>query len=460
VGFLVTSVEQLSEKLQSYVAGAQGIQDVYQGQVKRSKESISIISQDDEMKATIIDKWIAQNKLSKLLDLWVKGLELDWNKLYSEVKPRRISLPIYPFANERYWIENAPGLVAANTTTTSVLHPLLHRNTSDLSEQRYSSTFTGEEFFLADHRVKVNGHAGQKLLPGVAYLEMARAAIERAALIQPESSIVELRNTVWLKPVMVTSHKQVSIALFTDDNDQTGYEIYSIENEQEIVHCRGLAVFSRQFAPDRLDIEQLKRQMERSRLEASYVYAIFARMGLNYGAAHQGICALYLGEKQVLAQLSLPMIVATSQPEYVLHPSLMDSALQASIGLIIDVDHVPSKPFVPFALDSLRILSPCTKEMAAWVRYSEGSKPEDRTIKLDIDLCDHQGNVCVQMHGFASRVFEGDAKPAHAKMIRSSARSKSNLMQDGHSFDSAFYQKLITDVLNREVSVDEAAELA
>ena len=28
-----------------------------------------------------------------------------------------------------------------------VLHPLLHRNTSDLSEQRYSSMFTGEEFF-------------------------------------------------------------------------------------------------------------------------------------------------------------------------------------------------------------------------------------------------------------------------------------------------------------------------
>ena len=50
---------------------------------------------------------------------------------------------------------------------------LLQQNTSDLSEQRYSSTFTGEEFFLTDHVVN-----GQKVLPGVAYLEMARAAVE------------------------------------------------------------------------------------------------------------------------------------------------------------------------------------------------------------------------------------------------------------------------------------------
>src|SRR5258707_5598703 len=84
---------------------------------------------------------------------------------------------------------------------SAVLHPLLHRNTSDLSEQRYSSTFTGEEFFLTDHRVRTDDRTVQKILPGVAYLEMARAAIEQASPIQPESSILELHNTVWLKPV-------------------------------------------------------------------------------------------------------------------------------------------------------------------------------------------------------------------------------------------------------------------
>src|SRR5262249_25588890 len=34
----------------------------------------------------------------------VKGLVVDWTRLYEAGPPRRISLPTYPFARERYWI--------------------------------------------------------------------------------------------------------------------------------------------------------------------------------------------------------------------------------------------------------------------------------------------------------------------------------------------------------------------
>jgi acyl transferase domain-containing protein/acyl carrier protein len=461
VGFLVSSAEQLAEKLEAYARGEQDIEDMYQGQVKRSKENIAIISQDDEIKETIIEKWIAQKKLSKLLDLWVRGVELDWNKLYGEVKPQRISLPVYPFAKERYWIAAAAEQGTARISAAAVLHPLLHRNTSDLSEQRYSSTFTGEEFFLIDHQVSVNGSPSQRVLPGVAYLEMARAAIEQAAPVQPESSVLELRNTVWLKPVIVAQHKQVSVALIADENDQINFEIYSVENNQETTHCQGQAVFCTHSAPGRLNLEQLKMQMGQSRWDTSYAYALLAAMGLNYGPAHQGITAIHLGEKQVLAQLSLPAVVKTSQPEYLLHPSLMDSALQASVGLIMnDVNQTPDKPYVPFVLESLRILSPCTGDMFAWLRYSQASTPETRTIKLDIDLCDHHGNICVQMRGFTSRPLEAERRPSPEKLTHISAHARSNGIKNGFSFDSIFYQKLITDVINHEVSVDNAVELA
>ncbi|MBZ5509118.1 MAG: SDR family NAD(P)-dependent oxidoreductase [Acidobacteriia bacterium] len=44
--------------------------------------------------------------------------------------------------------------------------------------------------------------------------------------------------------------------------------------------------------------------------------------------------------------------------------------------------------------------------MVAWVRYAPGSQAEDKVAKLDIDLCDERGNVCVQMRGLSSRVLE------------------------------------------------------
>ena len=65
-----------------------------------------MFSTDGDLQQTI-DKWFADSKLSRLLELWVKGVELDWSKLYGDVKPQRMSLPTYPFARERYWIETA-----------------------------------------------------------------------------------------------------------------------------------------------------------------------------------------------------------------------------------------------------------------------------------------------------------------------------------------------------------------
>ena len=336
---------------------------------------------------------------------------------------------------------------------------VLHLNTSCLNQQSYRTSFTGDEFFLTDHRVSTEGDSLQKVLPGVAYLEMARAAIEQALPIQPKSSILELRNTVWLRPVIVTEHRQVSIALLADDNDQIDYEIYTIEDEKEVIHCQGQAVFSRPFAPAKLGIEQLKGQMGKGRLEASHIYAMFANMGLHYGPAHQGIVAIYLGENQLITQLRLPRVVETSRLEYVLHPSLMDSVLQASLGLIFDLNHIPSKPHVPFVLGSLRIMLACTQEMTAWVRYSEGSKREDRVIKMDIDLCDHEGNVCVQMRGFATRGLEHEVKSSRHKVMSDVNVDKSAWIKNHPSFDSAFYQKLITGVAAGDFSIEEAVAL-
>lgn len=454
LGFVVSSLEQLAEKLQAYVQGEEGIDEAHRGRVARNKESTSIISLDDDMKETIVTKWIAGGKLSKVLNLWVSGLELDWNQLYGEDKPQRISLPLYPFAKERYWIDAvAGGRGAGGGAPAAALHPLLHKNTSDLGEQRYSSTFTGEESFLADHRVRMDGGSIKKMLPGVAYLEMVRAAIDHAWPARSESTVLELYDTVWLQPVVVERHAEVSIALFTVDDDSVDYEIYSTQGGQRTVHCQGQAAFGRQPPPAGLDLEQLRSEMEQGRLDADEVYAMLAAMGLHYGRSHQGITAIHLGNRQLLAELRLPEVAEASQRDYVLHPSLMDSALQASIGLIAERNYVSGKPAVPFAVESVRIVSACTREMSAWLRYSEVGKADG--FKLDIDLCDGQGNVCVQMRGFALRIMEGEGK-ADRRGIGDEARPT---IKKDSSFDETFYERVLEDVLSGEVSVEEAAAL-
>src|SRR5258707_15794871 len=87
-------------------------------------------------------------------------------------------------------------LRSSRSAAALVLHPLLHRNTSDLSEQRYTSTFTGDEWFMQADPV-----GGGRRLSAAAYLEMARAAIADAWPAPPDAAVLTLRDIRWAPPV-------------------------------------------------------------------------------------------------------------------------------------------------------------------------------------------------------------------------------------------------------------------
>jgi acyl transferase domain-containing protein len=85
---------------------------------------------------------------------------------------RRISLPTYPFARESYWVPEVPVADQRNPELgPPQLHPLVHRNVSTLIQTKFASFFGGQEFFFEDHQIRE-----EKILPGVAYLEIAAAA--------------------------------------------------------------------------------------------------------------------------------------------------------------------------------------------------------------------------------------------------------------------------------------------
>jgi hypothetical protein len=169
-------------------------------------------------------------------------------------------------------------------------------------------------------------------------------------------------------------------------------------------------------------------------------------MGLHYGPAHQGVVAVDLGEGQLLARLRLPEAAAGRARDYVLHPSLLDSALQASIGLIPETPRALPGPPVPFALESLRVLAPCAPAMVAWVRGSRDGWIATGTLKADIDLCDPDGNVCVELRGFTSRTLERVEASAGPGIGEHAASA------------SALDAQLLADVIDRKLSIDEAVQ--
>ncbi|MCP4274494.1 MAG: polyketide synthase, partial [Gammaproteobacteria bacterium] len=325
LGFIVTSIQELEEKLESYISGCREIDDFYQGEVKCNRDTLAVFEADEDLQQAI-ESWINKGKYSNILDLWVKGLVFDWNKFYGESKPKRISLPTYPFARERYWISEVQdkGIIPKSGSSVSVIHPLLHENTSDLSEQRFTSTFTGKDFFLNDHKVK-----GEKVLPGVCYLEMARAAVEKASGEMEKGTTICLRNVVWTQLIVVNDFpRKVHIGLQGEDNGQIQFEVYTESDNEEgaIVHFQGIAEFKEKEKTSILDIQNLRSQMNHGTLSTENCYRAFKEMGIDYGEGHRGIREIYQGENHVLVKLRLPSSVQDTQNDYVLHPSLMDAA--------------------------------------------------------------------------------------------------------------------------------------
>lgn len=413
LGCVVGSVAELRSKLESFLRGDDSIANLYTADIRHSKDAVALFAADEDLQLAV-EAWVAKGKHGKLVDLWVKGLAFDWRQLHAAATPRRMSLPTYPFARERYWVtvptsaSSVPGLAPP-----SWLHPLVQRNTSDLREQKFTSRFTGTEFFLRDHRVQ-----GQRVLPGVAQLELVRAAVK---LSLPESQPgweIQLENVMFVRPVVVgEAGSSVHIRLVPQADGAVDFEIYGEgAAHEEALYSRGSAMAVRPQLLPVLDLDELRRQCTDFEVSGAQCYESFARGGLEYGAtlrALQRVCSGRDrdGRRVALAELKLPAAASGSRHEYVLHPSLMDGGLQGTVGMALGtVAHEQPLP-LPFAVERVQWLAPLQENSWAVIHQGEGSGAPGALDKLDIDITDDSGLVCVRVVGFSSRSSRQAERP-------------------------------------------------
>ncbi|HEX6101217.1 MAG TPA: polyketide synthase [Thermoanaerobaculia bacterium] len=97
---VVSSIAELKDRLRDYLEDEETrIPGIFRGQVRRGQAA-------EQPLAGAVEEWLRQRRYEKLLDLWVNGTDCDWNKLYGPVAPRRLRLPLYPFAKTSYWISS------------------------------------------------------------------------------------------------------------------------------------------------------------------------------------------------------------------------------------------------------------------------------------------------------------------------------------------------------------------
>ncbi|MFC9712829.1 SDR family NAD(P)-dependent oxidoreductase, partial [Paenibacillus sp. NPDC056933] len=411
------SMTNLLQKFDAYVNGHDAA-NIFSGNTKQNRNEV-VIYDSDAQAIKVLEVWLLNKQLDRVADIWVKGAKVNWNLLYSEDQPYRVSLPTYPFLKNRYWLKKLESLKEFGEAKeeislqnfTGLLHPLLHLNTSDLFEQRYSSTFSGNEFFLSHHVI-----GGERMLPGAAYLEMALKAAGFAGRLSEKGPMsIRLRNVIWERPFIVQNHS-VEVHTRVNDSQADGMtiEIYSEAvdpNEMPVMYCRAWASIEPIRTHSPLDLEATLIRCGVSVLDAEQCYELFENMGIKYGPAHKGIKRLHACEDEVLAELILPDSISETAEEYTLHPSVVDSALQASIGFILSSGQMIGSDrairIMPYGLEELELIRPC-RDTNMWskISYSDNNDSTSTKTTMDIHIYNTMGEICVRIKGFSVRVVE------------------------------------------------------
>ncbi|MCH2193533.1 SDR family NAD(P)-dependent oxidoreductase [Kordia sp.] len=403
----VVSVQELVEKLSTYLNNTLAATAYLQAKVKDHKNEVLDFKSNVNYKETL-STWTKNGDYTQLLTWWTKGIDVPWNEVYTSKQPQRISLPTYPFAKESYRLTPEERGRVAQETTKATLHPFVHENTSNISETRFSTTFGGDEPYVKDFSIHKEN---QKFygLPFSASIEMAREAIAQAIPNTTENTIVAITDVKFGAFIRHTEEIPIHIAILPENDMAIAYEIYS-QHEEEHIHVQGKATYIDKKSTIQLDTNALRQQMTKTVIAGA---SLFVNTTIEHGAIYQSIKTLYLGNNQALAHLQLPSEAVRDLKNYTVHPSILESTVQAVAGIIGDQNQQGTTTIIPTAIHTINIYGSCTSEMYAWIRYSETATQLDNEITLDIDICDADGIVCVKCIGisFSTSVESTQSEP-------------------------------------------------
>ncbi|WP_309573975.1 SDR family oxidoreductase, partial [Burkholderia humptydooensis] len=267
---------------------------------------------------------------------------------------------------------------------------------AEAGARRFAATFSGDEFFLADHRVR-----GQRLLPGVASLEMALAAACFAAGETGEhgESGAVLRNVVWSRPLVWDAARPGVVMNLSAGSAARAWRFsFGTGTGTGDDACgEGEIALTGPLPARALDLERMRGERDGTRMPAEACYRRYREVGIEYGPGHRGLERLYLGRDDVLAELVLPAGLADGAGAFRLHPGLLDAAWQAVIGLA--TDRGPREASLPFALDEMRIVRPPrASRLWAWIRPGR-----DGEASVDMDIALPDGRIAIELRGLHTR---------------------------------------------------------
>jgi polyketide synthase PksN len=410
-------VDELIAMLSRHRAAEPGVDGIFTGVVgERDAATSLLLDAAGEEGRELIAALHRNRKLAQLARLWVAGaIDLAGSLLFAGARVKRVPLPTYQFAPERYWVpartsaitrhEGGPRVASGSSAPHAMPHPMIDaRLSSSQGAALFQKTLTADAFYLQDHVV-----AGKVILPGVGHLELARTAGELAG----GRPVRVLRDVMWVRPIVLAGPRlEVQVAI-TPDAEGAEYQISHVRDGRAEVYSRG-----------KLDYEVGDREMERYDLDAIMArlssreshdsfYRRYRDAGFHYGPSFRVNQEVYGNQRESLGRLVLPAHLREQFSAFGLHPSLLDASLQAISGMRSGDGADMLSLRVPFALGRLEIFAPLPATCFSYATLASRRGAGDREIvKFNVAILDDTGSVLARITDFSARALKPAAEEA------------------------------------------------
>jgi acyl transferase domain-containing protein/NAD(P)-dependent dehydrogenase (short-subunit alcohol dehydrogenase family)/acyl carrier protein len=403
LALVVSSLADLRQKLEAFVARVSDVEGVYSGSVAAAGGEAGLLLEGDEGRAYL--RTAQENRrLDKLARIWVMGADVDWAAIDLGGGARRVSLPTYPFARERHWVDEAPEPSGLEAGWGAALDPRrsLHHGIV------FEKVLRPADWIVADHRGE-----GRPLFPAAGVLELARAI--GASVFGIET--VGLRDVRFLRPLVVEEETALVLRLFeADAGGEPRFELRRGSAVADPVYACGTLTLGGAPAEPSLPTRAIEERLA-ERVGAPEHYDRMARAGLAYGPAFQALAWLQRSdrEREALARIRVPDAAAG----FTWSPAALDGALQTIAAAGAAPRNGASERALPFTIDAVDYVRPIPRD--AWAHVKG-----DTRGSYDLRLVDDAGELCCRLSGVRLRA-PGAPAPAESPPAAAAPRIEDGL---------------------------------
>ncbi|XMB24952.1 SDR family NAD(P)-dependent oxidoreductase [Paenibacillus sp. BR2-3] len=384
----IEDITEWTERLQSQLGEHQILQT----------HALSVWEGDTEAAAVSIFNEGMSSFNDMLIRLWTAGADMDWALLYPKAAYNKLPLPGYVFDKASYWMPlRQPAGGNANVMQT---HPMLDMGKSSPERQLFVRTLKVSDFYVGDHIVD-----GQVILPGVAYLEMARAAGEMVA----GQNIQSIKDVLWVNRMQIEDSIDAFIQIYREPN-YMNFQVYTVQDGNQLIHCKGKLYAEAETPLERrkFDIGGIKQRCGvRITKDFCYNQVFKDSIGFQYGPSFQATTEAFCGDHESLEKLDLPADLHDTFHHYDLHPSIVDAALRAVTWIGGPEAYKQLRLHIPFALGEVVIYGKLTPGCYSYARIAPETIGKASGMKrFQVYILNELGEVLVEAKDFTIRQIQ------------------------------------------------------